>query len=526
MGRVASNSFGLAAVRETALNTPGNKGWFELEPNGSPTIQASITTIARNPISPDRQRKKGTISDLTASVTFDHDLTMDLANEFFESFLFTTATNKDMDLASTAVAKHGTFDSWGVFTVDAVAANQVTRFAYGPRFSGLFYGAGFNSLSNDGLWEMRAAVAANDTTLTLGRLRMLQPDSPDSVAETGSTGILYRAGVALNGGAVANARTSKSGAYSSGTRLYTLTTSDGPDWTAMGLTAGETVSLNGHYGRVVSTTATTLVLEQTDAGLQNFSPADDDEVLVLYGKYLRNVGIDHADYEETTYHVEGAYPGLGDGSTDPIRSVATGYEYARGSFPNQVTLNVPLAEKVTANLAFVATDVMPPTIVRLPAAAASTIRAVDRGTAYSSTSDVGRMRVTELDEDGISTFFKSLTLTINNNSTEEKIVGKLGAEFLTPGDFHVDLETTVLFTNGRVLSAIRNNETTALQIILGNDNGSLVFDVPAMTLGGGAKDLPENQAITLALTGAAFPHPVNDNSIGISIHPFRQVPSA
>ena len=504
MGRVSSNSFGLAAVREATLNTPAATGWVQLEPNGSPTIQAEITTVARNPISPDRQRKKGTISDLSASATFDHDLTMEVADTFLPGFLFANATNADLDFFVSAVAVTG------ANTVPALNASQVQRMPFNAKFASLFFGAGFGNLDNNGLWKLKNAAANAGTDITLERV--IAGDS-DPVAEAAATGRLFRAGVALNGGSSGAGRTTKAGVYDGGTRRYTLTTADGPNWTQLGLTAGEMVSLDGHFGRVVSTTATTLVLDQVDTGMQTFSPGDEDEVLVLFGKFIRNVSLGDSDYQDVIYHIEGAYPGLGAANE-------TEYKYAAGCTPSQITINVPLGNKVTSNFAFVATDVEPPTAVRKAGAGAA--RKVDRGTAYSSTSDVARLRITELDEDGLTTFFKNLTITINNNVTEEKVIGKLGAEFTNAGDLNVDIETTILFTNGQVLTAIRNNETTSFQIVLQNDNGAIVFDVPAMTIGGGAEDLPENQAVTINLTGRAFPHPVFNTSLGISIHPYRK----
>ena len=518
MGRVSSNSFGLAGVRETTLNNPAAAGWFELEPNGSPTLQAEIATIARNPISPDRQRKKGTISDLTANVSFDHDVTMDIADTFLPGFVVTRATNADMDFDVSAVSGTGSYTLVQPASGQRVTASVAERLPLSAKHAALLYGAGFGRLNNDGLLKLKSAVATNALTISLERV---VSTDPNPVAEAGSTGRLYRAGILLNGGATPAARTNKAGVYNAATRQYTLTTeSASVDWTSLGLTPGETISLDGHFGRLAAVTATTLVLEQTDAALQAYQPADAEEVMVLFGKYIRNVGTDDtANYLETTYHFEASYPGLGDGSQG---STVTAYEYAEGCYCNQITINVPTTDKVTMNLAFVATDVEPPVTGAGRKAGASNARNVNRGTAFSSVADVARLRVTELDEDGLTTFFKTLTLTINNNATPEKVIGNLGAEFVSLGDLHVDIETTVLFTNGRVLNAIRNNESTAFKMVLNNDNGALAIDIPAMTIGGGAKELPENQAVTISLTGQAFAHPVYDNSIGISIHPYRK----
>ena len=508
MGRVQSNTFGLRAVKETALNTPPAEGWFELEPNGSPTFNAEIATVARNPISPDRQMRKGTITDLTATVSFDTDLTMAEAYRFLPGFSFSKLTNAGLDLAVDAVAANG------AFTLGAVVLQAIReRAPFNASYKALFYGAGFKARENNGLWALGGAIP-NTTALTLARVAGQQQDA--SVVEADSTGILYRAGLLLE------AAQPKAGAYV-GTR-YTLTTAN-VDWSKLGLTPGELVSLGGRYGRVVSANDGSLVLEQAADNLKTFvgarGPAAGTALPVLFGQFIRNVSADgDPDYEETTFTLEGTYPNLVPGANpgDPNR---TGYKYGDGALCNQIVLNIPLNNKVTANLGFVATDIEPPTADRK--AGAADARRVYRGTAYSSTGDIGRLRLSEIDESGDSAYFKSLTLTINNNATAEKVIGQLGAAFQSAGDFMVTLESTLLLTSPAVPAAIRNNTSMALQIVLHNDNGTIAFDIPALTIGGGTEELPENQAITIAITGAAFPHPELDTSLGISIHPFRMV---
>ena len=496
MGRVQSNTFGLRAVKETALNTPPATGWFQLEPNGSPVFNAEIATVSRNPITPDRQGRKGTITDLDATVSFDTDLTMAEAYRFLPGFAYSKLTNGALDLAVASVAAAGEFRLG-----EAVDAAVRPRAPFNADYAALFYGVGFKSRENNGLWALTAALGS---TAVLRAVRVAGQQQDASVVEADSTGILYRAGILLQ------ATQAKAGAYA-GTR-YTLTTA-GVDWSALGLTAGETVSLGGRYGRVVAANNGSLVLDQADAKLQAFQPAGNDVVPVLFGQFIRNVSADgDADYEESTFTLEGTYPNLGAGG-------AAEYKYGDGALCNQIVLNVPLTNKVTANLGFVATDIEPPSTNRKQGAA-DAVR-VRRGTAYSSTSDVGRLRLAELDESGDSTYFKSLTLTINNNATAEKVIGTLGAIAQNAGDFQVTLEATLLLTSSAVPSAIRNNTSMALQLILHNDNGALVLDIPALTIGGGAEELPENQAITIAITGMAYPHPELDTSIGVSIHPFR-----
>ena len=84
-----TNSTALSFAIETSPGVlAGTEDWTYLEPNDIGTFGASITTVARNPISNDRMAKKGAITDLDSAVDFDSDLTRSSFNNFIEGFLF------------------------------------------------------------------------------------------------------------------------------------------------------------------------------------------------------------------------------------------------------------------------------------------------------------------------------------------------------------------------------------------------------------------------------------------------------
>src|SRR6056297_3642499 len=89
MSRVSTNTVGLAYAIEDSLGVlPGSPVWKSLEPNDISTFGATISKVSRNPISKDRQRKKGTTTDLDSSVEFPHDLTMESFIDFMQGFCF------------------------------------------------------------------------------------------------------------------------------------------------------------------------------------------------------------------------------------------------------------------------------------------------------------------------------------------------------------------------------------------------------------------------------------------------------
>ena len=78
MAAVDTNSISLALCKETVSGTlpgAGTKAVY-LEPNGIPDFGGAISTVARAPISANRQQRKGTITDFSSTVSVEQDLTV------------------------------------------------------------------------------------------------------------------------------------------------------------------------------------------------------------------------------------------------------------------------------------------------------------------------------------------------------------------------------------------------------------------------------------------------------------------
>jgi hypothetical protein len=193
------------------------------------------------------------------------------------------------------------------------------------------------------------------------------------------------------------------------------------------------------------------------------------------------------------------------------------YEYAKGNLCNELTFNMPLASKATMTIGFVGTDTEVPTATR-ETNAVNAARPV-MTEALNTSADIARLRIAQLDESGLTTCFKSLSLTLRNGASPEKCLGTLGATFMNIGDYEVEIEAQVLFTNADVVTAIRTNETVAFDAILRNNDGALAIDIPSMTLGGGDKEFPANQSVLLNATGTAFEDATLGYSLSLSTFP-------
>lgn len=513
MGRVSTNTVGLAYAAETSLGEAGTD-WAQLEPNDISAFGATITKVARNPISTRRDRRKGVVTDLDSSVEFESDLTISAFTDFAEAFCFATAKNVEADFSPTAAETTG--DSYTVPSMSAATAALINFST--DEFATLVYARGFSSAANNGLKQVDTDASATDTAVAV--VENLVDETPTGNAE-----------VQLAGVRLLDAATDIVVAYS-GTTL-TITEQGGIsgfDWSDFGIQVGQLVHVGGvtsggavqnaledstandtyGYARVTAISTTVLTLDKVDASLQVASPTSPATLDLLFGKFIRNVAVDNSDYLERSFTVEAAYPNLGSGG-------ATEYEYAKGNYVNTIGLSMPLTDKATMSVAMIGTDTDTPTTSRK--SGASTAVEANQTAAFGTSSDIARLRLTELDEDGLSTCFKSLTLNINNNVSAEKCLGSLGASFINTGNFEIDVETQLIFENSTIISAIKNNETLTLDWSVKNDDGAVAFDIPALTLDGGDREFPENESVLINTTAQAFRDSTLGYSIGISLFP-------
>jgi len=505
MGRVLTNYLSLAFSVEASIGVlEGTPTWKQLEPNTVGTFGAAVSKMAREPISKNRQRRKGATVDLDSSVEFEHDLTKAAFLDFIEGFTMASALYP----YSGGTTRQGPIQSGALFqdllafegAPDSFKHDALTTAMTEGR---LVFARGFANATNNGMHVVDAASAVAETKVT----------STDLVNETPSNGAGATLEIAGHRFAVGDLEI----AVAVGVATLTVTVAD---FTTLGLTVGQVIHVGGlltanqfsagaGFGRITAIAAKTITLDKLDAALTTDNGVG-ETVELLFGSFIRNVAVDSSSFAEKYFQFEMALPNL-----DP--APADMYEYAKGNRANQVTFNLPLADKAAATFGFVGTDTAVPTTVRATNADTPVIPV--QTAPLNTTADIARLRVTDLDELGMTTVFKSVSLVLDNQVTPDKSLGTLGAVYMNTGNFLVNLETQVLLTHASVVAAIRNNTTVTMDFILTNEDGAICVDIPAMTLGDGSKELPVNESVMINLAGEAFQDATLGYSLGVSVLP-------
>jgi hypothetical protein len=515
MGRVLTNNVNLSYSIETALGVAGTT-WFLIEPNSINDFGATITTVARDPISKNRQRRKGTVTDLDSAVEVDEDLTLSSFRDFIEGFCFATSINGDVTELATTAAETAT----DTYAVAALSTAQADKF----EIDTLIWVENFSNSANNGLKTVDADIAGSAVAISVGENLV-----DEAVAPADAT-------LSFTGHRI-DAADTPTWTWDSGVNQATLSeTGLGTLLQALGLTlgqmvhigsiaaAGDTTIINAFetsaandmfgYARVYEfTDADNIVFDKVDAALQfTDGTAPSTDVDVLFGEFIRNVPTDDSDYLERSFQFEAEFPSLDAGGNAE-------YQYALGNYCNTASFNLPLTDKATITYGFIGTDTEDPVVAASRKTGASAATDPLNTAAFNTSADIARLRVTEVDETGLTTDFKSLTMTLNNSVSAEKVIGQLGAKFLNTGNFEVDIEAQLIFTEGLVIDRIRSNDTVTMDFVVKNDDGIIVIDIPSMTLGGGDREFPVNESVLINTTAQAFQDNRLNTSIGVSLIP-------
>lgn len=479
VNKIDSNITGLRYAEEATLGIlPGSPVWNPLEPNGYNDFGGNITTIARNPINPSRQRKKGVVTDLDASGGFGTDLTQTNLQDMLQGFFFADARTKD-ELPVTDVDTGDTTDDYEPASGgDGYVAND------------LLFAKGFSDNGANGLKVVTGTPTATSV-----------PVSTAIPALTGEAGTISRVGFQFASGDV----------DIDDTGSFPALVSSVKDLTDLGLSVGEWVFIGGDSAseqfvtaanngfarvRVIAAnridfdkTQSTLVAE-TGTGLT---------VRMFFGRALKNET--GTLIKRRSYQLERTLGAPDDAQPTQIQS-----EYIVGAVPNELTVNIPSAEKVTFDLSYVGVDNEQRTGV--VGVKSGTRPNLVESAAFNTSSDFSRIKLALVDDADsaplpLFAFAQELTVTLTNNIEPNKAVGTLGAFDVSAGTFEVGGTVTAYFADTTAVAAVRNNTDITMDIHMVKENSGITLDIPLISLGDGRPNVEQDQPITLPLTSEA-----------------------
>jgi len=468
-----SNVTSLAFAEEASIGVlPVTPVWFMLEPNSYGDFGAEVETVARQPITSDRQMKKGVVVGITSTADFENDLTDDNLPRFMQGFVFADVRTKTELNATAATSVHYVVPANGT---DFVAGDLVLA-------------SGAANAVNNGL---KVVTGSTGTTVVVSGL----------AAETVAISLVHVGHEFASG----DAEIVKGG----GTLPTLITTTK--DLTDFGFIPGEFVYLGGDvvantfanganigWARVKSAVTNIITFDKTD---QEFVTDDGTgkSFRLFFGKVLKNEQA--ALQVRRTYHVERQL-----GAPDPASPAQIQAEYVKGAVPNEVTLSFGEASIITLDIAMMGTDYFTRDAATGPIA--GTRPALKESDGYSANNDVKRIRMSSVPVGASSpvplfNFVQELDISINNNVSENRAISYAGSIDMSEGMFEVSGALTVYFATVEAANSVRNNADITLDVAASKLNKGYAFDLPLVTLGEGRNEVEANEPITIELEAMA-----------------------
>lgn len=457
---VSGNVAELAIAEETCLKELSPTAPFQvLEPNSFGDFGGSLTTSAREPISTSRQRKKGAPVSIEASASFESDFTISNFTKLLQGVFFADirelATNTPINGAKNAV----------VSVVDTV----ITLTKALPVVKDDII-----KICND----VHTVVSVEGAAITVGEKILFDELKVKDIVVT-HVGKKFTASDVtvtkfVNGGfqvASPSANFKEEGYFIPGSWIF--------------------IKSDSYSGFARLSLVTSKLLTFDVFSIAKFNDTKPKSFEMYFGNVIKNES--DADLIKTrSYTLERR---IGRNDKNEIQA-----EYVNGAIANEFTLNTTSAEKVSAELSFVACDNYQLGLTdgdpvlknpRLPAA--------NEGM-FNSTSNVYDSKLHIYGTNGSKPLFAYITeigLVVNNNINANNAIGHLGAIGMSEGLFEVGGNLTAYFSTFDAVAAVRKNSDVGLYTIYAADNAAFLFDIPLLTLGGGIANVEKDNPVTV-----------------------------
>lgn len=483
INKIDSNITGLSFAEEECLKQlPSAPVWYALEPNSYSDFGGELSTVARSPIDPSRQNKKGAITDLDASGGFNSDFTKSNLVALLQGFFFADAR----ELPSTFPLNAAKI----VVSKAEATSKTYTLASDGAKFvKGMLINAtGFANAGNNGV---KTVVSSTATAVVVSE-NLIGEASALAGARFNVVGRQFDAAdvsVAVVGNVVSLVATAAD--FTTMSELFP------GQWVFIGGDlAANRFANNAGYARIKSVSAKAIIFD--DVTWQPVAEVGTGKSIRLFvGTVIRNEKLPNL-IKRRSYNIERQ---LGEGMNGPQ------CEYLEGAVANEFTLNVPQGDKLNADLSFIACDNTQRSGDVGDEMKAGTRVAAPGEDAYNTSSDIYRIKMTVHDKttsnpSALFGYVSESSISINNNVSPNKAVGVLGAFDTTAGNFEVGGSITAYFTTVSAVKAVRNNADVGLSILGASKNAGFVFDIPLLGLGGGRLNVEKDAPITVPLEPA------------------------
>lgn len=474
--KIDSNITGLSYSEEESLGVlKGSPVWSPLEPNGYASFGGEITTVARNPINPSRQQKKGVVTDLDATAGFGMDLTQENFQDLIQSFMFADMRRKDELAVATVDTGDTTDDYEPTAGGDAYVVND------------LLFAKGFTDSAANGLKVVGGVPAATSVPVT----------TPLPVL-TAQTGTISKVGFEF---ASADADIDMTGT------LPALTTTT-KDLTTLGLIVGEFVFIGGDsasnqfvgatnsgFCRVRSIAANRIEFDKTTATMVT-EVGTALSIRMFFGRVCKNeLGV---LIKRRSYQLERTL-----GAPDLALPAQIQSQYVIGAVASELSISISAAGKIEMDLTFQGTKSENRSGVI--GVKAGTRLALVESDAFNTSDNIPRINLSKVVVGDAApaplfAFSQDLTLTINNSLEANKAIGVLGAFDITAGTFKIGGDMTSYFSDIAAVDSVINNDDISMDFHLAKANKGMSVDLPLITLGDGSPNVEQDQAITLPLS--------------------------
>lgn len=515
---IPSQLVGVAAGIETTVGTVATAAWMQMQPNASGIkgFFPDVKDVARMPLSPNMTAEKGDIVDLDAAPSIAQDFDLDWMAHFDES-MFRSARKYAGGTGT------GFWQVWpsgnpapaNIVALGAITATSIAVTSGGALPAGTLLAClGFANPLNNGIRVVGASSTATSIVVSGGAIEATPPVGARVVV----AGFQFTSGDA--------AITVSGSTYTLTTTTQDLTLLGIPQWSWLcigslsGATATTTFANAADSGiaRATSIAAHAITLDRTGQAFVA-DPGSTKTIRIAYGWWLRTVAATATDQKMVgtapiAHTLELQVPGLG-------AAGATAYCYATGAAVGKVEINAQGVNKTVVTTDFVGFTVTNPSVTRLGGTAPPLTMAPMLTGAFNTANEIQRLRVTDQASGTVMLQdIQNWKLTINLNVTPYKKQGALGNAATTQGmlDIQVGYDATLVQSDFWIAASTFN--TLAAEKLYRNNDGGVLFDVPACTADMQDPQFGQTGPITFSPNINVFRDPISNFALAATVFPY------